>query len=216
MQADDPTTVERIRQELRDVLQVLSEITGLPSNWSGTVHLVTDAGFKGQKPFSCDILLDAALASEEIRWRTLLHEALHALSRGYVREDFESFRGWEEGPVEKLQRLLRPVVLMRLGIAVDESIFRAADERHLYNRYLMALEEMQQATGIPERQFYVDLLAAPIKDRAMAIYALSSRMPREQRQAFLQVFSKVNSVLKGDIRWSLQPIRSNGENGSSA
>ncbi len=50
----------------------------------------------------------------------------------------------------------------------------------------------------------------------MAIYALSNQMPREQRQAFLLAFSKANSVLKGDIRWSLQPIKSNGENGSSA
>ncbi len=216
MQADDRADVERIRQELHDILQVLSEITSLPSNWSGTVHLVGDAGFKGQKPFNCDILLDAALVSDGLRWRTLLHEALHALSRGYVREDFENFRGWEEGPVEKLQRLLRPVVLTRLGITVDESMFRAADERHLYNRYLAVLEELQRATGIPERQFYVDLLSTPIKDRSMGIYVLSSQMPRKQRQAFLLIFSKANSVLKGDIRWSLQPIRSNGENGSSA
>lgn len=216
MQADDPTTAERIRRELHDVLHVLSELTGLPSNWSGTVHLVVGADFKGQKPFGCDILLDAALAAEHIRWRTLLHEALHALSRGYIREDFENFRGWEEGPVEKLQRLLRPIVLTRLGVAVDESLFRAADERHLYNRYLTALEELQVATGMPERQFYVDLLALPIRDRSTAIYALSGKMPREQRHSFLLAFSRANSVLKGDIRWSLQPIRSNGENGSSA
>ncbi len=207
---------DRIAGELREIVAALSQMTGLTSQWSGTVRLVDGADFKGQKPFQCDILLNANLTNEDSRWRTLLHEALHSFSQGYNRDDFESFRGWEEGVVEKLQRLLRPVALSALTVVVPESVSQALEEQHLYNDYLNALSELQQISGQPEQQFYINLLGTPIRDRPASIYALSRPLTGQVRADFLRCFSRANSTLKGEIRWSLQPPSRNAENGSSA
>ena len=72
------------------------------------------ADFKGKKRFSCDIQIQEALAKTEARWTTLIHESLHTFSSGYLREDYQAYRGWEEGVVEQLQRLLRFEVFHRL------------------------------------------------------------------------------------------------------
>jgi hypothetical protein len=206
----------RITLEVSDVIAALSQILESPSNWSGTVELVQEAGFKGQKPFRCDILLNAALEKDDARWRTILHEALHSFSQGYNREDFESFRGWEEGVVEKLQRLLRPAVLSALKITVEETVFNAFEERHLYNSYLEALAELQQVVGQPEQQFYTNLLKTPIRDRSASVYALSRHLTGQDYKDFMLVFSRTNSVLKGKIKWNSPPTKSSTENGSSA
>src|SRR5579864_3196786 len=96
----------QIGEELERILVVVSELTGLPSNWSGRVELPPDADFKGKKRFSCDILIRDELAREPIRWSTLIHEALYCFSAGYRRDDYHMYRGWEEAVVEQQQRLL--------------------------------------------------------------------------------------------------------------
>lgn len=48
------------------------------------VELVETTEFKGKKPFSCDIQIQASLARLEARWSTLIHESLHAHSAGYA------------------------------------------------------------------------------------------------------------------------------------
>ncbi len=207
---------ERIQMELRRITDALSQITGLSSNWSGVVELVHGADFKGQKPFQCDILLNANLAAHELRWRTLLHEALHAFSCGYNRKDFEELRGWEEGVVEKLQRLLRPAVFSLLAVNIPDAIFQEAEERHLYNSYLIALAELQEISGQPEQKFYVNLLGTPVRDRPTLVYAASQLLTGEARKDFAYVFSRANSILKGELRWNSQPPKNNAENGSSA
>ena len=207
---------ERILSELSEIVAVLSQITGLSSQWSGVAKLVEGVDFKGQKPFQCDILLNASLANENVRWRTLLHEALHSFSQGYNRDDFESFRGWEEGVVEKLQRLLRPSILSSLAVVVPEAVFRASEEQHLYNEYLVALSELQVLSGQPELQFYINLLGTPIRERPASIYALSRPLIGQARTDFLRCFSRASSTLKGELRWSLQPPSRSAENGSSA
>ncbi|MBV9851504.1 MAG: hypothetical protein JO250_17695 [Armatimonadetes bacterium] len=181
--------------------------------WNGRLILQEDPGFKGQKTFDCSITLDAALASQDERWRTLIHEALHACSAGYVRDDFETFRGWEEGVVEKLQRLLRPQILARLGVNADDEVFRRAEDGHLYNRYLAALEDLQWLTGMSEQEFYVDLLGVPIKARIGHVLSLANAMSGGRRAEFIRTFSKSNAVLKGDARWSLLRLKKNTGNG---
>ena len=105
----------QIHDEIHRILDVVCDLTRLPSNWNGTLVLVDGAEFRGRKPFSCTIEIDADLATLPNRWATLIHEALHAVSAGYDRNDFQQFRGWKEGTVEQLQRLLRPSILDRLG-----------------------------------------------------------------------------------------------------
>ena len=73
----------RVQQELIAIVDVLSELTGLTSQWSGEVELSQDARAFGRKPFSCRIVLNERLADQPVRWRTLIHEALHSFSAGY-------------------------------------------------------------------------------------------------------------------------------------
>lgn len=56
----------------------------------------------------------SSLAGQPDRWLTLIHEALHTVSTGYVRKDFSALPGWEEDIVEHLQRLFRPAILLHL------------------------------------------------------------------------------------------------------
>jgi hypothetical protein len=41
----------QIREELRRILEIVCELTGLPSNWNGRLKIVPDAEFRGRKPF---------------------------------------------------------------------------------------------------------------------------------------------------------------------
>ncbi len=106
MQGSDPSA--QVRAELEQIMPVVSQLTGLPARWSGRVELVTEADFKGKKRFGCDIQIATELAEQDARWATLIHESLHCHSAGYNGVDFRTYRGWEEGVVEQLQRLLRP------------------------------------------------------------------------------------------------------------
>lgn len=99
---------DQIWQELKQIQQVLVGMLGRPSRWSGIVELTEDPYIRGAKPFRCDIIINAELSEKDLRWRTLIHEMLHTFSAGYQPLDYASFRGWEEGIVEQLQRVLRP------------------------------------------------------------------------------------------------------------
>ncbi len=87
------STEAQAQQEIAQVVLVVEELTGLPSRWSGRVELVPDAEFRGKKLFSCSILLDTAVAQHPVRWRTLIHEALHSVSAGYTRADYDTLIG---------------------------------------------------------------------------------------------------------------------------
>ena len=140
----------QVRAELQGILVILEELTGLPSRWSGRVELVPGADFKGKKRFTCDIQIDAALAEQDVRWSTLIHEALHSLSVGYIRDDYQDFQGWEEGAVEQLQRFYRGRVLARLGATIGPETFRRIDAEHSYNGFIEALETLRLALGVLE------------------------------------------------------------------
>ena len=73
----------RTRKELAEIIAVLTGLTGLPPRWSGRVELVPEAEFKGRKRPICDIQIDADLVTQDARWATLIHEALHSISVGY-------------------------------------------------------------------------------------------------------------------------------------
>ena len=109
----------RIQQEVTAIVNTLSDLTGLSSRWNGDVELSHDTRTFGRKPFSCRIVLNQQLADNPIRWRTLIHEALHSFSAGYTMSSYQMFLGWEEAVVEQTQRLLRPAVLERIGIQTN-------------------------------------------------------------------------------------------------
>lgn len=193
----------RTQQELTDILSILTERTGLPSRWSGRVDLVPDADFKGKKRFICDIQIDAALAGSIQRWTTLIHEALHAVSAGYARNDYQDFQGWEEGVVEQLQRLFRPRILSQLGINIDPQTFEPLDNEHGYNKFIAALETIRQVLNITlelGEDFYLDLLSTPIKDRVHHINAYGFLLPASERTKFFATISAASAVLRTETR----------------
>ena len=119
----------------------------------------------------------------DVRWRTLIHEMLHAHSVGYNRSAFDDFPGWEEGVVEKLQRLLRPQVLERLGITIPEAVFAEEEERHEFNPYIAALEtlfRLVQQPGESEVDFYVTLLSTPISQRVIWMIGRGKQLPPDK------------------------------------
>ena len=189
----------RTQQELADIMAVLTELTGLPSRWSGRVELVTGVDFKGKKRFICDIQIDTTLAGQQARWTTLIHEALHSFSVGYVRDDYQDFQGWEEGVVEQLQRLFRSRVLSRLRVVVDPQVFQRLDAEHGYNKFIAALETIREAQNIPMTQaeaFYLNLLATPIKDRKSLVNRYGFSLPPSQRTGFFTVVSAASATLR--------------------
>jgi len=191
----------RTRQELVDILAALTELTGLPSRWSGRVELVPEAEFKGRKRPICDIQLDADSVTKDSRRATLVHEAIHGISVGYNSSDFRQFRGWEEGVVEQLQRIYRPVVLGRLGISVASEVFHAEEEVHAFNGYIAALESLRlmlkgNASANAKQEFYLDLLALPIAARPDGVLRVSFALEPPQRGVFISAFSRSDSILK--------------------
>ena len=193
---DDKSLQVQIEAELQAIIAVLIELFGLPSQWSGQVEIVPDADFKGKKRFTCDILIDASLTSQEVRWATLIHEALHTISTGYIGTDYRDFPGWEEGVVERLQRLFRPIILARLGVTVPQDAFHTAEEKHNYNKYIMALEQIRSGLNLTAEEFYANLLRIPIKDRFGYVFSLGDGLEGREQTAFLYVLSAANSVLK--------------------
>jgi hypothetical protein len=194
---DDPGA--QTQQELAEIITALTELTGLPSRWSRRVELVPDAEFKGKKRFLCDIQIDAALAGQPERWTTLIHEALHSISAGYVRDDYQDFHGWEEGVVEQMQRFLRPRVLSRLGIGVSPDVFHRLDAEHGYNKFIQALETLRGASHVPTQRaeaFYLDLLATPLRERQGRVARYGFTLPASQRADFFAVMSAANVVLR--------------------
>ena len=187
----------RVQQELIAIVDVLSELTGLTSRWSGEVELSQDPRVLGRKPFSCRIVLNERLADQPVHWRTLIHEALHSFSAGYNMTDYQAFLGWEEGVVEKTQRLLRPTILKRLGLRIDASIFMPIEAAHSFNKYVRAIERLRAALSREdELEFYLDLLATQVKQRHNLLFGAGNRLPSKQRVTFITIFSEANSVLK--------------------
>ena len=189
------------RDELRRVEQIVTKIIGLPSNWSGTVELHDSPAWRGAKPFRCDILLDAGRQEMDVRWRTHLHEMLHAHSSGYTRYAFEAYPGWEEGVVERLQRLLRPVVLAQLGLAIPPGVFAAEEDAHEFNPYIRALDSLfalLQRPNETEAHFYVALLALPLNQRLQATMQRGMALPPAKRATFLRTFALASVILRSD------------------
>ena len=160
------------------------------------VELVEGADFKGKKRPTCDIQLASGLVAQDTRWTTLIHESLHAVSAGYNLTAYQSAPGWEEGVVEQLQRLLRGDILAHIRIAIPSTVLADLDAQHRYNVYIRALEAVRVSRGLPERQFYLALLATPLADRPIKMLMQARQLPAPQQRSALEVISVSNATLK--------------------
>ena len=125
----------------------------------------------------------------------MIHEALHLFSLAYTKQEYMLARGWEEGVVEQLQRLLRQEVFAALKIVVSEEIFTERDVAHEYNRYIRALEGLRELLELDAREFYLWLLATPLSERLSAVEAKGDMMPPTQRAQFRRTLMLAQGVL---------------------
>jgi hypothetical protein len=167
--------------DLTRLMPQIVETTGLPTRWTGAVRVRgLEFGPAGQKHGWCGISIrEDVLLKPELRWSTMIHEALHSVSAAFssARLDPTSQR-WEEAIAEQTQRLLRGELLGPLGIGLDETALRSRDATHRYNTHIDALERQRRVEGREARAFYLELLgstpAARIRRLIVALRALST------------------------------------------
>jgi hypothetical protein len=159
-----------LEDELERIRLILEELLGRPSRWSGVLELTDDPAVNGAKPFRCDIVINAALIGQDARWRTLIHE------------------------------MLRPTILVRLGVSADEAALAQAESNHNYNVYIRALETLRQSLNIPPERFFLELLSEPIKTRAALVIGMAHNLPPSQSHGFLRTFSAAFTILKDRSR----------------
>ncbi len=177
MPLEDPQ--DRITEEIRQVVALVEEMTGLRSRWNGSVTVweARLAGTMGRRPFiakktwDCGITVVDALLDDNQRWRTLIHEALHSVSVGMNEADYGRFLGWEEGVVEWLQRHWRRQILFALDVNMPEDWFAATERIWPLNGYLDALETLQAGCGQEPEFFYRTLIRTPLAQRLTVVQA---------------------------------------------
>ena len=188
----------QIQDEIAQVIAILEDITSLTSRWTGRVLISEDESFRGKMIWNGDIAVKRSVVPTDLRWRTSIHEALHTFSHGLKPGDYSQLPGWEEGIVEGSQRLLRPSILARLNVRVNESTFQPAEARHEYNRYINALESMRLALNAPHVKFYLDLLAVALKDRPQYVIEKGQERQGQKFKDFQRRFALAFTILRGD------------------
>ncbi len=90
-----------LQLNLRQIVQVLEDLLGRPSRWNGKAFLARSLSFAGAAHYDGSISVSELVYSEpDLRWRTMIHEALHTFSPPYTRLEYNAAQGWEEGAVE--------------------------------------------------------------------------------------------------------------------
>lgn len=200
------TLKEQIADELTKIDFVLTQMSlGGTNRWSGTVRIVETLAFKGKKGYDCAVEISSETARSAARWRTLIHELLHARSTGLNQKAYRQNRGWEEGTVENLQRLIRSRVLSELEAAPDEAAIAADEATFTFEQAVRDMESLRLEVcrlegGSPEDadkaiQFYSDLLKHPLEERPLSIAYTAWRVTQNESQSFRRVYATVRRRL---------------------
>ena len=176
---------------VRQIVGVLEEVLGRSSRWNGRAFLARSLSFAGAAHYDGGISISELIyADADLRWRTVIHEALHTFSPFYSSFEYHSAPGWEEGVVEQMQRLVRPQVLAALSVTVQERRLQEAEARHPYNIYIAFLEELRLRLGDDPFSFYKMLLMYPLTQRSTILkqsgILLDERLGAEYRTALLK------------------------------
>ena len=102
-----------------------------------------------------------------------------------------------------MQRLLRPRVLMQLGLELPETVFAQEDAEHEYNPYVEALDSLYRLVKQPqesETAFYVALLAAPINQRMAWMHTWGKLLPPREGSAFIRTLAAASVTLRYKLR----------------
>jgi hypothetical protein len=196
-----PTDAERQDAEvaLGEVTRILQGRLRLTTRWSGRVRLVSlEVPFYGRMLPNGDVELRIDRWRDvDLRWRTLIHEALHGLSPGFSTFTYQHAPGWEEGVVEQLTRLLLAPVVETLSLAVDAETVASVEREHFLNPYVQALEQVRARLGMMEEEFYSRLLAEPLNSRVRLIAEWGrSQLAGGEFRRFLVVLAQTDRTLK--------------------
>jgi hypothetical protein len=162
----DDEIKEQVRRDLVKLRDAVESETGRKSRWSGVVNIGVGANH-AQAVFDTkyDIGIVPALVRRKARWRTLIHELVHSLSQPVTQEEIRSLKGWEEGPVEIIQRRIRAAVMAKHGAAYDEEHIRKVEGFWPFNAYVEAIEAICTTAGEDPFRFSLELLSLPVSQR---------------------------------------------------
>jgi hypothetical protein len=180
-----------LQLNLRQIIQVLEDILGRPSRWNGKAYLARTISFGGAAHYDGSISVSELVYGEpNLRWRTMIHEAIHTFSPPYTRPEYNAAQGWEEGVVEQMQRLLRPQVLAALGVMVQAEVLANAEADHQYNAYIVLLEDLRLHLRDAPVGFYRTLLSTPLPERATVLRQSGIMLEEQERQAYRRALLK--------------------------
>ena len=158
--------------DMARLLAAITELTQLETRWRGIIAVRgPEFTFAGQKHrWSGISLREDILAVAEYRWPTMIHEGLHSVSGAFSTSRMDpANQRWEEASAEQTHRLLRLDVLSLLGLELDPEAMLARDASHLFNRDIRTLESLRVGLAREARPFYLELLAATVRERARII-----------------------------------------------
>lgn len=191
LQSRSLTPQDHVLQMARRVADPLARRTGTANNWNGAIHVQRlRSGALGAKNWDCSIVVSRAIVRDAAElWPTIIHEMLHALSVGVDKASYRAFSGWEEGVVEKLQRILGPRALRAIGELPYVGL-------GAYDHYIAALERLRRFLGKPESRFYLQLLRIPLADRERAVIDMGQQLPADRQQEWQQVLADDLPILR--------------------
>lgn len=172
------------------------------SRWNDVVEIEDDVFHAGviYPDGRIGILRAVWEAGGAVRYRTLIHEALHSFSPHFTPAQYQDLSGWEEGVVEQTQRLLRQDALGTMGVRVEEADFMPHDQAHKYVPYITILEGLRRALSQDTPGFYLALLRTPLAARFDHLRALGEQLPEPDQTAFRRALLVANAQLRRPLR----------------
>ncbi len=188
------------RDEADRIRAVLEQLLGMPSRWGGELIVFhNNPRLWGLKQWSCRIQLDGdfILKDQTRRVMVLVHELLHSIS---VLDDdvsgYERLKGWEEGPVEQLTRVIVRDVGAKLGIKLAEQTVREMEQLNGYNDYISVLEPLRTRLGREPLEFYHQMLQQSRKSRRDWVETQARRLRGRRRAELLEALRTANERLQ--------------------
>lgn len=181
---------------LTNVTAAISSRIRLSSGWNGRAYLKPDLRSYGiTLPDRTVLIRTDAWNHPILRWRVLIHEALHCFSNS-DRNSYPEYKGWEEGVVEGLQRLMRQFVIQSLGFSVNEAQFRDIERDHPFNPYIESLQALTAPLGLSEEAFYIWLLPIPLRLRPMRTWTRLRQTTGLDADQVTDLIQEANAVLR--------------------
>lgn len=127
----------------------------------------------------------------------MIHEMLHSMDT--PNQNYLRLKGWDEGVLEPVMRMLRPQILAQRGVSIPEIDLQSRDHKHPYQKYIAALERVRSRLPSPhseEEVFYYGLFGVPIEERQGLIEQWASQLPKSKQKEFRRVLLRAKSVLE--------------------